>query len=107
MLDQDSSFYLICLNILITCFLKNVWILKGEDLCLSLLGVKGLMKCILNECCKSKAHQNKGIYQEPMRDQSTNKQTDQSAGNLLRTGFPAQIGLETSVIFLHQSQSEV
>ena len=42
MLDRDSSFYLISLNILITCLLKNVWILKGEVLCESLLGVKGL-----------------------------------------------------------------
>ena len=28
-LDQDSSFYLISLNILITCLLNIVWILKG------------------------------------------------------------------------------
>ena len=76
MLDQDSSFYLICLNILITCFLKNVWILKGEDLCLSLLGVKGLMKCILNECCKSKAHQNKGIYISGANERSKYKQAN-------------------------------
>ena len=61
------------------------------------------MKCILIECCKSKAHQNKGIYQEPMRDQSTNKQTDQSAGKPhLLTDW-----LRNQCDFLHQSQSEV
>ena len=43
MLDQDSSFYQISLNVLITCLLKNVWILKGVGLCISLLGAKGLL----------------------------------------------------------------
>ena len=43
MLNQDSNLYLISLNILITCLLKNAWILKGEVFCQSLLGVKGLL----------------------------------------------------------------
>ena len=29
-LNQDSSFYMISFNILITCLLNNVWILKGK-----------------------------------------------------------------------------
>ena len=29
-LDQDDSFYLISLSILITCLLKHVWVLYGE-----------------------------------------------------------------------------
>ena len=41
--DQDN-FYLITLNILITCLLDTVWILKGEFTCQQLLGVKGLKK---------------------------------------------------------------
>ena len=45
MLDQDSSFYLISLNFLMTCFLNNVWILLGEVSCKSLLGVEGLSSC--------------------------------------------------------------
>ena len=40
--DQDNNFYLISLNILITCLLCNVWILQGEVTFLSPLGVKGL-----------------------------------------------------------------
>ena len=42
MLDQDNNYYLISLNILITCLLDNVWISLKEVTCLSLLGVKGL-----------------------------------------------------------------
>ena len=41
MLDQDN-FYLMSLNILITCLLDKVWILLGEVSCSSLMGVKGL-----------------------------------------------------------------
>ena len=41
MLDQDENF-MISLSILITCLLDNLWILKGEVACQSLLGVKGL-----------------------------------------------------------------
>ena len=41
-LNQDSSFYLTSFNILITCLLNNIWILKGEVSCESLLGVKRL-----------------------------------------------------------------
>ena len=44
MLDQDNNFYLISLNILVTCLLDNVRILWGEVSCWSLLGVKGLRK---------------------------------------------------------------
>ena len=39
--DQDNNFYLISLNILITCLLDNVWILQGEVTYQSLLGVSG------------------------------------------------------------------
>ena len=46
MLDQDNNLYLICLGILITCLLDNVWILQGEVRCESLLGVKGLINII-------------------------------------------------------------
>ena len=46
MLDQDNNLYLICLSILITCLLDNVWILQGEVRCESLLGVKGLINII-------------------------------------------------------------
>ena len=42
MLDQDNNYYLISLNILITCLLDNVRILLKEVTCLSLLGVKEL-----------------------------------------------------------------
>ena len=42
MLDQDINFYLICLSILITCLLGNVWRLLGEVSFESLLEVKGL-----------------------------------------------------------------
>ena len=42
MLDHKNNFYLISLNILITCLLNNVCILWGEVTCKSLLGVKGL-----------------------------------------------------------------
>ena len=42
MQDEDSSFNLISLNILITCLLDNVRLLKGEVSFLSLLRVKGL-----------------------------------------------------------------
>ena len=41
-LNQDSSFYLTSFNILITCLLNNIRILKGEVSCESLLGVKRL-----------------------------------------------------------------
>ena len=44
MLDQDNNFYLISLNLLVTCLLDNVRILWGEVSCWSLLGVKGLRK---------------------------------------------------------------
>ena len=44
MLDQDSNFYQISLNILVTCLLDNVRILWGEVSCWSLLGVNGLRK---------------------------------------------------------------
>ena len=33
MLDQDKNFYLISLNILISCLLDNGGISKGEDSC--------------------------------------------------------------------------
>ena len=46
MLDQDSSFSMISLNILIICLLNNVWILLGEVSCQSLLGVKGLSRIL-------------------------------------------------------------
>ena len=46
MLDQDNNLYLICLSILITCLLDNVWILQGEVRFESLLGVKGLINII-------------------------------------------------------------
>ena len=49
MLDQDSSFYLISLNILFTCLLTNVWILLREVLGYSLLGVKGLDQFITKQ----------------------------------------------------------
>ena len=42
MLDQDSSFYLISLNIFITFLLNSAWILQGKVSCWSHLGVKGL-----------------------------------------------------------------
>ena len=41
-LDQDNHIYLIHLSILMTCLLDSGWILKGEDTCEPLLGVKGL-----------------------------------------------------------------
>ena len=41
MLDQDENFNLISLSILITFLRNNVWILLGEVMCQSLLGVKG------------------------------------------------------------------
>ena len=44
MLGQDKNFFLISLNILITCLLDNEWILQGEVACQSLLGIKGLNK---------------------------------------------------------------
>ena len=43
MLDQDNNIYLISLSILITNLLSNIWILQGEVICQSLLGVQGLM----------------------------------------------------------------
>ena len=42
MLDQDNNFYLISLNILISCLQDNIRTLSGEISCWSLLGVKGL-----------------------------------------------------------------
>ena len=42
MLNQDNSFYLISLSILIACLLDNVWILLWEVARYSHLGVKGL-----------------------------------------------------------------
>ena len=48
MLDQGNNFYLISLNILISCLLSNVRILLGEVSCWSLLGVKGLNKFSLS-----------------------------------------------------------
>ena len=41
LLDQDNNFYLISLNILISCLLNNVSMLLGEVSYWSLLGVKG------------------------------------------------------------------
>ena len=42
MLNQGDNFYQISLNILITCLLDNVRILRREVSCGSLLGVKRL-----------------------------------------------------------------
>ena len=44
MLGQDKNFFLISLNILITCLLDNEWILYGELTCQSRLGIKVLNK---------------------------------------------------------------
>ena len=41
MFDQDNILYLISLSI--SCLLDNVWILQGEVICSSLLGVSGLI----------------------------------------------------------------
>ena len=43
MLDQDNKFFLISLSILITWWLDNLQISKGEITCLTLLGVEGLI----------------------------------------------------------------
>ena len=43
-LDQGNNFYLISLNIFISCLLFNVGISQGEVSCWSLLGVKGLIR---------------------------------------------------------------
>ena len=48
MLDQGNNFYLISLNILISCLLGNVRILLGEVSCWSILGVIGLNKFSLS-----------------------------------------------------------
>ena len=55
-LDQGNNFYLIYLSTLITCLLDSGWILLGEVMCESLLGVKGLtcFHCILS-CYKVKS----------------------------------------------------
>ena len=45
--DQDKNLYLISFGILITCLLDNVWILKREGTCKSLLRLKGLRLYIL------------------------------------------------------------
>ena len=43
MLDQDNKFFLISLSILITWWLDNLQISKGDITCLTLLGVEGLI----------------------------------------------------------------
>ena len=49
MLDQDNNVFLISLSILVTCWLDNVRILKGEVTSKSLLGAKGLTSCFFYE----------------------------------------------------------
>lgn len=42
MLGQDNNFYLIHLSTLITCLLDNGWMLLGEVICESPVGVEEL-----------------------------------------------------------------
>ena len=50
MLDQDSSLYLISLNIIITCVLNNLWDIKGRTLMLLTSGSErvNLFMCLCN-----------------------------------------------------------
>ena len=48
--NQDNNFYLISLSILNSCLLGNVSILQGEDTCLSLLAVKGVILSAHKSC---------------------------------------------------------
>ena len=56
MIEQDCNFYLTSLSILMTCLLDNVWILKGEVICSSRVGVKGLRSQVIQgkRCSKKK-----------------------------------------------------
>ena len=48
--NQDNNFYLISLSILNSCLLGNVSILQGQDTCLSLLAVKGVILSAHKSC---------------------------------------------------------
>ena len=66
--NQDNNFYLISLSILNSCLLGNVSILQGQDTCLSLLAVKGVIlsahkSCGTASCYRKHSNQKKKCKQ--------------------------------------------